>query len=154
MTVKAKNNLVLSSNMEDYLETIFEIAEESSVVRTKAIADKRGVRQPSVTSALRYLAEKNLIVYEPYGTIILTKEGRRIAQKVWKRHTCLRHFLHGVLGVERDEADEVACKLEHAVSENVMDRLIAFTNFVAEHQKVCSIWKAQKSKFLKNERKK
>jgi len=130
--------------MEDYLEAILEIAKENVVVGTKAIADKMGVRQPSVTSALRSLVEKGLIAYEPYGAIVLTKEGRRIAEKIWQRHVTLRHFLHDVLGVEKDEANEVACELEHVVSENVMDKLVAFTRFVEGHKKVCLEWKKQK----------
>lgn len=130
--------------MEDYLEAILEIAEESAVVGTKAIADKMGVRQPSVTSALRSLVEKGLIAYEPYGAIVLTKNGRHIAEKIWQRHVTLRHFLHDILGVEKNEANEIACELEHVVSENVMDKLVAFTRFIEEHEKVCRGWDKQK----------
>ncbi len=144
--VKARNAPPLSSSMEDYLETILEISSENRAVRTKIIADKLGVRQPSVTSALRYLLEKGLIAYEPYGAIALTKEGQAIAETIWSRHVGLRRFLRDVLGVEEGEADEVACKLEHVVSENVMDRLVAFTQFVSENKTLCANWRPPKGR--------
>ena len=59
----------LSASQEDYLETIFNLTADSAVARSREIADKLGVTASSVTGALRSLAQKELIHYQPYGYI-------------------------------------------------------------------------------------
>jgi DtxR family Mn-dependent transcriptional regulator len=65
----------LSENLEDYLETILELEKTQKVARVKDIAEMRGVLRGSVTGALKSLAEKGLINYEPYSFITLTRKG-------------------------------------------------------------------------------
>ena len=65
----------LSQSLEDYLETILELQKSNKVARVKDIAAKKGVQRGTVTGALKTLAGKHLINYEPYSFITLTPKG-------------------------------------------------------------------------------
>jgi DtxR family Mn-dependent transcriptional regulator len=130
----------LTSSLEDYLEAIFEIISEREAVRPKDIAARLDVSQPSVTGALRSLADKKLIHYEPYGIITLTPQGRAIAQEVAGKHVILRDFLTKILLIDAKEANEVACRMEHVMPEPTMERLASFATYVEEHAKRCPSW--------------
>jgi len=121
---------MVSDSLEDYLEAIFHIASEKQAARAKDIAQRLQVKASSVTGALRLLAEKGLVNYAPYDLITLTPEGKKIAKDIVFRHKALREFFTKVLAVGHKEADATACKMEHAVPPNIVDRLIKFVEFV------------------------
>ncbi|HNU92534.1 MAG TPA: metal-dependent transcriptional regulator [Spirochaetota bacterium] len=124
----------LSANMEDYMETIALLASRHRVVRVKDIARALKITMPSVTAALGKLREKGLIHYEKYGFIELTDRGRRVAELVYRKHSFLRRFFREVLGMERDSADEEACRIEHHLSPEACRRLYRLVEFHdAEH---------------------
>jgi len=120
----------LSSNMEDYLEAIFHISSEKQAARAKDIADRLKVNKSSVTGALRSLSEKGYVNYAPYDIITLTDEGKIIAADVVRRHETLKDFFIKILLLEEDDAEEASCKIEHAISDKIMDRIINFVEFV------------------------
>jgi DtxR family Mn-dependent transcriptional regulator len=120
----------LSSSLEDYLEAIFHIEQQKHAARAKDIAERLQVSGASVTAALRTLGEKKLINYTPYDLITLTTKGKAIAEDVVQCHTILREFFIKVLAIDEQEAEEVACKMEHAMSENILDRLTQFLTFL------------------------
>jgi DtxR family Mn-dependent transcriptional regulator len=120
----------LSANMEDYLEAIYHIVSEKKAARAKDIAVRMAVNSASVTGALRLLAEKGHINYAPYDVITLTPEGEVVARDIVRRHTILKDFFTKVLDVEEAVAEDNACKMEHAVSPVVIDRLVRFVEFV------------------------
>ena len=121
---------ILSASMEDYLEAIFHIAADKQAARAKDIAKRLKVNNSSVTGALRILAEKGYINYAPYDLITLTKKGKELAKDVVRRHEVLRDFFVKVLAADEDEAEETACKMEHAVSPNILNRIVRFVEFV------------------------
>ena len=127
---KMSRTETLSSNMEDYLEAIFHISEEKQAARAKDIADRVQVNKSSVTGALRSLSEKGLVNYAPYDIITLTAKGRKLAVEIVRRHEALKDFFIKILLIEKDEAEEASCKVEHAVSKNIIDRLIRFVEFM------------------------
>ena len=116
----------LSSNMEDYLEAIMVAGNKDGLARVTDVQDLLGVKTPSVTGALRVLAEKGYLKHEPYQGVKLTAKGRRMAQDVKARHIILSSFLTDVLGVKPKTADIDACKMEHTVSRETLDKLHAF----------------------------
>jgi len=120
----------LSASLEDYLEAIFHIIAEKQAVRGKDIAKRLNVNNSSVTGALRVLAEKGFINYAPYDVITLTTEGTRLAEDIARKHEALRDFFVNVLYIDESEAEDVACKMEHALSRIILDRLIRFMEFV------------------------
>ena len=106
----------LSSSMEDYLEAIFHIVSEKQAARAKDIAKRLEVNNSSVTGALRSLSEKGLINYAPYDLITLTETGKAAAQNVVRRHKALKDFFIKILCAAEKEAEDTACKMEHAIS--------------------------------------
>ncbi len=119
----------LSESLEDYLEAILEIIREKQAVRAKDIAGRLNVNRSSVTGALKALADKELINYAPYDVITLTPKGAKAAEDISRRHAVLLKFLVEVLLVPPAEADEAACKMEHAVSKEIFERLIRYLEF-------------------------
>jgi DtxR family Mn-dependent transcriptional regulator len=120
----------ISDSLENYLEAIYRIVSEHQVARPKDIARNMQVSNSSVTGALRSLADKNLVNYEPFELITLTPQGRAIAKGVSRRHRVLHMFLREILGIEEAEADDVACKMEHSLSATALHRLSCFLDFL------------------------
>lgn len=119
----------VSSSLEDYLEAIYHTVEAKGAARAKDLVMRLGVHNSSVTQALRSLSEKKLVNYAPYDVITLTDSGERIALDVVKRHKTLSEFLEKVLGLPETEADEGACRMEHAISVEILDRLVKFVEY-------------------------
>jgi DtxR family Mn-dependent transcriptional regulator len=120
----------LSANMEDYLEAIFHISAEKKAARAKDIAERLNVKKSSVTGALRTLSEKGYVNYAPYDIITLTADGQELAKDVVRRHETLKDFFVKILLLEDAEAEEASCKIEHAISEKIVDRIINFVEFM------------------------
>lgn len=125
----------LSASLEDYLEAIFHIVTAKQAARAKDISDRMGVNRSSVTAALQLLAERGLVNYAPYDIVTLTETGHAAACKVVRRHEVLRDFFVKILGVSDQEAEQTACRMEHAVSATVLCRLERLAEFVAIHAK-------------------
>jgi DtxR family Mn-dependent transcriptional regulator len=119
----------ITASLEDYLEAIYEIIEENQGVKAVEVAKRLGVKRSSVTEALKNLAEKKLVNYGRYSVISLTPLGVTTAKKVIEKHKTLYDFFTKILGLESQEASINACKVEHVISENVLQRLIAFVEF-------------------------
>ena len=113
---------------EDYLETILMIESEQdeSGVRITDIAKKLGVTKPSVIRSIKNLASEGFVTQESYGDIYLTEKGRLKAGQVLGRHKVIRTFLEEILGVDPEQADADACKIEHVVSSETMEKLSSF----------------------------
>lgn len=116
----------LSANMEDYLEAIALAANEQGAARVTDIRDLMGVKTPSVTGALKVLAEQGYLKHEPYKGVVLTAKGRRAAEDVQERHAILSQFLKNVIGVSSKTANIDACKMEHTISKETLTKLHQF----------------------------
>jgi DtxR family transcriptional regulator, Mn-dependent transcriptional regulator len=120
----------LSSEMEDYLETIAALFRANGQARVTDIAERLSVSKAGVTQALRSLAEKGLVDYRPYVSPTLTETGARVAERVQHRHDVLKRFLIKVLLIDPELAEANACRLEHAVDKSVLEHLAHFMDFV------------------------
>jgi DtxR family Mn-dependent transcriptional regulator len=116
--------------MEDYLEAIFNIISKKGGVRAKDIAKYLGVKAGSVTTALQALAKAKHINYKPYEVITLTDEGLEQAKKIIRKHEVLRDFFVEILDVSPKAAENCACQMEHSVSDDIVERLVSFAEFV------------------------
>ena len=112
----------VTPSIEDYLENIY-LLDEGAGVRSTDIARMMGVSKPSVNRALGSLGEMNLIRKERYALVYLTEEGREKAMGVLRRHTTIRDFLQHLLLLDQAVADEEACKIEHAMSDETVRRI-------------------------------
>lgn len=111
--------------IEDYLKTIYTLAEVESPVSTSRIAEARQVKPGSVTSMLRRLASLNLVNYEKHYGVTLTENGEKIALEVIRHHRLLELYLMEALGFGWDEVHEQADLLEHVISEKLEERIAA-----------------------------
>jgi len=117
---------LISPKLEDYLEVIFNLMAENRVARVRDIAREMGVQMPSVTGALKHLAEHGLVNYRPYEYVTLTTEGVHIARGMIRRHDILKRFLVEILRLPDEVAERDACGMEHALSEETLGRLMEF----------------------------
>jgi len=119
-----------TASMEDYLEAVAMLQGNDKVVRVSQISRKLKVKMPSVTSALKKLSEQKLVEHERYGHIKLTPEGDKVARDVIRRHEALTHFFVQALSIDRQTAEEDACKIEHVISPLSLERVIKFIEFI------------------------
>lgn len=121
-------NQNLSKSFEDYLERVYILKKDKGNARVKDIAKSLGVSLPSVTMAIKKLAKINLIDYERYGLVKLTKKGEEIAKDVYKKHRILFEFFTKILKVNKKTALRDACIMEHGLSKSTLNKLIKFVN--------------------------
>jgi DtxR family Mn-dependent transcriptional regulator len=117
----------VTMTMEDYLEAIAWLEGDKGVARARDIAAALSVHKSTVTAALRSLAEKGLVNYSAYEAATLTADGRKIADDVIRRHKIIRDFFTEVLAVDPLVADTNACRIEHVLDAEVLERLAEFT---------------------------
>ena len=114
----------LSPSMQNYLKVIWGLQEWSDApVSNSAIAESAGVRLSTVSDALRKLSDLELIGHARYGSVTLTDLGREHAVAMIRRHRLIETFLVRHLEYEWDEVHEEADRLEHAVSDALIDRM-------------------------------
>ena len=122
----------ISASAEDYLEAIFRLIAQKGAARVRDIADALSVHKSTVSWTLKSLAEKGLVNYSRYEITTLTTLGEKIAQDVHWRHEVIGRFLMEILGVGDKAADANACRMEHVLDSEVMDRLALLLDF-AKH---------------------
>jgi len=122
----------LTSAMEDYLEAIYCISQGQKIVRVKNIASRIGVKMPTVTSMLKSLNQKGFVEYEKHEYLELTAKGEEVGKEINRRHQALRTFLINILGIDPVVANEEACRIEHGISPETMDRLKLFIAFIEQ----------------------
>lgn len=118
--------VTLSASMQDYLEAILELDKNETSVRITDIANKLNIAKASVNQTVSKLKEMGLVRQQVYGPVELTDSGRKLADKVRLRHVKLRQFLMEALGVDPKTAEDDACRMEHAVSVQTMDKLTEY----------------------------
>lgn len=112
----------MTQSLEDYLEMVSFLADEGEV-RVTDIAVRLGVSKPSVLTALKTLEEQGLLEHERYRGVTLTERGKIRAAEIRERHDFLTSFLRDVVGVSPKIAEQDACKLEHILSEESIDKM-------------------------------
>lgn len=120
------DNMCISSALEDYLEAIYKISETKSNVRITDIALHLGISKPSVNRAVNTLKNQGLVTHEPYGDIVLTERGRELGEAVARRHCMIKKFLMNVLHLPETDAENEACRIEHNISQNTVERMESY----------------------------
>jgi DtxR family Mn-dependent transcriptional regulator len=113
----------LTNAMQDYLREIYNLRLEGGRATTSAIAERMGVRPPSVTAMVKRLAALGLAEHAPYRGVELTPAGERVALEVIRHHRLLEQYLSQALGLSLDEVHSEADRLEHALSEELEERI-------------------------------
>lgn len=116
-----------SLTVENYLKAVLQIQlkRDSERVSPGALADRIGVSPGTVTSMLKTLSESGLADYVPYEGVALTESGQLLAMRVLRRHRLIELFLIDTLDMTWDQVHDEAEDLEHAVSDDLIDRIDA-----------------------------
>jgi len=118
---------MISHTEENYLKAIFKLSEKDNTsASTNAISKQMSTSAASVTDMLKRLAEKNLINYEKYKGVTLTKKGNTLATNLVRRHRLWEVFLMEQLNFSWDEVHDMAEQLEHIKSDELIERLDRF----------------------------
>lgn len=120
----------LSASMEDYIETIGVLRKEKGITRVKDISQRMNVKNSSVTSALKTLSQNGLVIHEKYGYVDLTHQGEIMARNVQVRHNTLLKFFSEILKIDSKIAEIDACKMEHSISPESLERIIKFIDSI------------------------
>ncbi len=117
---------MLSESVENYLTAIVRLEDAGTPATTSALADLLDVARPSVTGMLKRLAAAGFVTHERYRAVQLTRRGRQVGQAVIRRHRLVETFLVDVLDMPPERVHAEAHRLEHALSDEVIDRLDAW----------------------------
>jgi len=119
----------LSRSVEDYLKAIYGLSEQGAAASTSAVAEVLDVQPASVTGMVKRLAEGGLLEHLPYRGVRLTDSGTREALKILRRHRIIETYLCERLGYAWDDVHGEAERLEHAASDNLIERMAAALGF-------------------------
>ena len=115
----------VTASAEDYLKAVYASEHAGVPAATGELAHRLGVAPASVSGMLRRLAEQGLLTVERYRGARLTPEGRRVALRTLRRHRVPECYLAAVLGYPWDRVHDEAERLEHAASDELVDRMAA-----------------------------
>lgn len=124
----------LTASMEDYLEMIYRLSYVEGYTRVNDIANALNVQPPSVSKMIRKIRGKDLVIYEKYGIIKLTEQGKKVGKYLINRHNTLREFLE-LIGVQENIHKDVE-GLEHNVSPATMECIIKFVKFFKKNDEL------------------
>lgn len=120
-------NEKVSMSHEDYLEAIVMLGgSPTQPVRSVDVATKIGVSKASVSKAIASLKAAGLLDQPFYGDITLTQDGYEYGCAVLKRHEMLTKFLIRRIGLDPETAEEEACQMEHAISDDSFEKWMAY----------------------------
>lgn len=125
MSVERSGTPELSAPVEDYLKAIYDLERSGSAAGTNELAARLGIAPASVSGMVRRLADQGLITHERYRGVRLTDEGRRAALRTIRRHRIIEAYLTQALGYAWDLVHDEAERLEHACSDELVDRMAA-----------------------------
>jgi DtxR family Mn-dependent transcriptional regulator len=118
-----KTQRAFSESVEEYVEGIFRLQKEVDRVSTGEVATYMCVSAGSATTMIKKLADLGLVQHEPYQGIRLTALGEKVAKQLTRAHRILEVFLVDHLELPWNDVHELACKLEHYISEDIIDRI-------------------------------
>ena len=109
----------INESVENYLETILMISQEKGNVRSIDIVHELNFTKASVSVAMGKLKKNGYVKVDDNGFLTLTRSGMKIAKATYERHELLKDFLI-YLGVDAKTAEDDACRMEHAVSDETL----------------------------------
>jgi len=126
--VNIKEENMISKSLEEYLKNIYIINKQNGKVRVTDIANKMKYTKPSVNKAINNLKENNLLNYESYGEIELTKEGEDLAKKILEAYDIVFVFLKDVLNLKEEDAKSEAENIKSSLADNTINQLAKYVH--------------------------
>ncbi len=127
-----KEKAMISKSLEEYLKTMYVLEKQNGRVRVTDVANKMNCTKASVNKALHHLKDNELIHYETYGTIELTKTGEDLAKKTLEVYDIVFLFLKDVLNLEEEDAQNEAEKMKSAMTDNTINQLARYVHQVLD----------------------
>jgi DtxR family manganese transport transcriptional regulator len=121
----------LTKALEMYVKVAYELEEEMGTATVSEMANRLGVKAPSVTAALQKLDSMGMVKYRRYQNVKLTKIGKSVAKKLHERNKTLMNFLL-MIGVDEDIATTDACEIEHVVNPETIEKLTQYLKRISE----------------------
>lgn len=118
-----RSQRAFTESVEEYVEGIFRLQSEVDKVSTGEIATYMCVSAGSASAMVKKLAEMGLVHHVPYQGIRLTDLGEKLAKQMTRAHRVLERFLVDELGLPWNDVHELACKLEHYIADDIIDRI-------------------------------
>jgi DtxR family Mn-dependent transcriptional regulator len=115
----------LTRSVEDYLKAIYRLSPAGRTASTSEIAQRLELSPASVSGMVKRLSEHGLLEHVPYKGVQLTADGRRAALRMLRRHRLIEAYLVAFLGYSWDTVHDEAERLEHAVSDTLVERMAA-----------------------------
>ena len=119
---------MISKANEDYLKNMYILKKQNGNIRVTDVANKMNCTKPSVNKALNNLKINDLVNYESYGTIELTKEGEDLAKKIIEAYDIVYLFLKDVLEIDESIAENEAEKMKNALSDETLNQLAKYVH--------------------------
>ena len=123
----------VSTKSEEYLEAIYRLEEKTGSARTMELARQLKIAPGSVTNTIESLERRGLITHKPYKGVKLTEKGKKLALEVLRRHRLAERLLTDVLRLDWSQVHDAACKLEHAITKDIIKPL----EKALKHPKTC-----------------
>lgn len=117
---------------ENYLKALFNLSNETGVVNVNELSRHLNIKMPTVTSMMKKLSAKKLVHYESYKPLKLTKEGRKQAASIIRKHRLTEMFLVDKMGFGWEQVHDIAEQIEHIQSPvffEKMDELLGYPKF-------------------------
>jgi Mn-dependent DtxR family transcriptional regulator len=112
----------LHESGENYLEAILVLEKRNGIARSVDVANELNFSKPSVSRAVSVLKDAGYVTIGNINQLLLTEKGREVAEKIFERHCLIKEFLLSI-GVSEEAAEDDACKIEHAVSDETFECL-------------------------------
>ncbi len=117
----------ISISLEEYLTTILKQGGNNKWIKFGDIAKNLGTTQASVTEAMQKLAKDGYIYYFPYRGVRLTDKGNELASSIVEKERVIKNLLINI-GIDERESEDLACILEHKISDDAINKLKEFFN--------------------------
>lgn len=122
----------VSSRIEDYLEALFQLESAGKRLTVTALADKLALTKGTVATGVKKMEEAGLVSHAAYGDVFLTPKGREIGWKVLIKHDALTNFFCGILNIDPEKAEEIACLTVHYLEGKAASRFFNMIDFLYE----------------------
>ncbi len=127
----------LTHSAAHYLMTINALLSDRGYARVTDVARELNITRGSCSISLKPLKQRGLVTVDDNKFLQLSDEGRRLAEIVEQNDEVLEQFISGVLGVDQEQAEIDACKIEHLLSIETSMKLAAFLHFLQSDRKAC-----------------
>ncbi|RAI93952.1 metal-dependent transcriptional regulator [Algoriphagus yeomjeoni] len=118
-----------SQTEENYLKTLFNLANDKNEVNISELAAQMQVSMPTVNSMVKTLQKNDWLIYEKYKPVILTQKGKKEAALIIRKHRLTEMFLVNKMGFGWEEVHEIAEQVEHIHAPKFFERMDEMMGF-------------------------